>query len=151
MKKAITPVIAIVLLMMMVVAAAGVAYFWLTGLQSGVQSQIQSGISGSVQGGLSTISIISTQCTNGSPSSIDLTVQNTRSNTITGGTVAVTLNDNTGATVGTDTSQTISDLAANSITTISAEVSSELNVGEAYSVIVTLPTGSQQTSTCIAR
>lgn len=45
MRKGISAIVAIILLLLMTVAAAGIAYTWLTAMQSGTQQTVSSGIS----------------------------------------------------------------------------------------------------------
>lgn len=146
MKKAITPVIAIVLLIMIVVSAAGVSYFWLSDLQSSTQSSIQSSISGTLSGSLTTINIISAQCTNAGAFSV--TMQNTRSSIINNGTVSMTINDDNGSTVDVVFSSLGGDLNANSIRALDFNSSETYTSGENYALTLTMPSGNQQTTTC---
>lgn len=150
-KKGITPIIAVVLLLMMTVAAAGAAYFWMTTIQSRIQSQIGSQVVGGATTQYGALKIISTSCINSSPDVINITIQNTGTQSISAGTTSIVLSDITGAVLTTVTKETDA-LGVNELTTIEVEVGDGLiNTSSIYGVKVTMPGGYDQEDSCVGK
>ena len=148
-RRAITPIIAVVLLLMMTVAAAGAAYFWITTIQSRIQGQIGTQVSESTATSSKLINIISAVCANGSPSAINVTIQNTGTTSIPAGSVALTIADDQSRNLGTNVTELLSPITSNSITTLRFYISAALTSGSTYGIKITVPGGSEQTTDCV--
>jgi flagellin-like protein len=150
-RKAITPVIAVVLLLMMTVAAAGAAFFWMTTIQSRIQGQIGTQVSETTLTSTTSLNVINVIC-NTSPGAINVTLQNTGSNTISSGTTAMTLTDTQDKVLKTVTSSLLSSLSQNEIITMNYSLEgSIMTVDDTYGIKITMPGGAEQTSDCIAQ
>jgi len=151
-KKGITPIIAVVLSLMMTVAAAGAAYFWMTTIQSRIQSQIGSQVVGGATTQYGALKIISTSCINSSPNDvINITIQNTGTQSISSGTTSIVLSDITGAVLTTVTTSTDA-LGVNELTTIQVNDSDGLiNTSSIYGVKITMPGGYDQEDSCVGK
>ncbi len=147
-KRAITPVIATVLLLMMTVAAAGAAYFWITTIQSRIQGQIGTQASDSAAQNKQ-IQIISVECGNASPHTVNATIINTGSLDIEAGNTAVTIIDNQGRVQATNVSS-MNALARNNIATISFVIG-PLTATRTYGVKITIPGGAEQSGVCVSK
>ncbi len=149
-RKAITPVIAVVLLLMMTVAAAGAAFFWMTTIQSRIQGQIGTQVSETTLTTTTTLNIVNVIC-NASPGMVNITIQNTGSNTIVSGTSALTITDTQDRVLKTATT-TSPSFAQNEIITINYTIGEGvITAGTTYGVKITLPGGAEQTTDCIAQ
>ncbi len=76
MKKAITPVIAIILLIMLTIAVAATAWYWVNGLQSNLESSSSSGIDQVTQMGQVQYSIERLVCNVSDEGNISITMIN---------------------------------------------------------------------------
>ncbi len=149
-RKGITPIIAVVLLLMMTVAAAGAAFFWITTIQSRLQGQIGTQAAKSAET-TKQVRIISSECGHTTPVSINVTIQNVGDLTIDSGAIAIVVSDVEGKVIDTNTSTMSSNLESNMITTLRFWTGEPLDQNKTFGVKVTLPGGSEQTGTCIAK
>ncbi len=152
-RKGITPIIAVVLLLMMTVAAAGAAFFWITTIQSRIQGQIGTQVSTTTTQTGAGLNIIALIC-NASPSAqaINMTLQNTGTSTIQGGTIAITILDNQNRVLRVTTTTMSSNFDQNDIRTINASLTAGTLVqNNTYGIKITMPGGIEGTSDCIAQ
>ncbi|MFA5405803.1 MAG: archaellin/type IV pilin N-terminal domain-containing protein [Candidatus Nanoarchaeia archaeon] len=149
-RKGITPVIAVVLLLMMTVAAAGAAFFWITTIQSRIQGQVGTQADQSAASAKQ-FSIISAICTHATPVQINVTLQNVGELTIDSGATAVTVTDAEANTISTNTSILSSNLDADQIIELTFYIGTNLTQNRTYGIKITVPGGAIQTSTCRAR
>ncbi|HLE06826.1 MAG TPA: archaellin/type IV pilin N-terminal domain-containing protein [Candidatus Nanoarchaeia archaeon] len=149
-RKAITPVIAVVLLLMMTVAAAGAAFFWITTIQSRIQGQVGTQAAQSAASSR-LVKVISAECGSAVPVSVNITIQNVGELTVDSGKSAVVISDAEARIIATNTSLLNNNLDAGDLVTMKFFIGTSLNQNKTYGVKVTLPGGSEQTSTCVAK
>ena len=106
--KGITPVIAIVLLMMMTVAAAGAAYFWITGVQSTVQSDTSDFVKDTLEKQDFEIQNVDCDATNGNATAV---IYNSGKTDITNGETWIFLLNSTDGTTLNQTQSSDTTLA----------------------------------------
>ncbi len=152
-RKAITPVIAVVLLLMMTVAAAGAAFFWMTTIQSRIQGQIGTQVSITTTQTSTSLKIITVICNiSGTTDVLNITMQNTGTNTIESGPVAITLMDSRNRVLKVATSTLDSNFDQNEIITLNVDLGSKIMTeNKTYGVKVTLPGGIEGTTDCPAQ
>lgn len=165
MRKAITPVISVILLIMLVVAITGGAWYWMTNVQGSLQESAGSSIEETSELSSTQFSIVSAIC-NGTLDQINATILNVGSNAIEAGTsYLMTVKSIEGATLATDLfanttsggtiDTTTPELSADSAITIignftpTAPNSYDLVAGTTYSISVNIGSSSQSsTVTC---
>ncbi len=102
MKKAITPVISVILLIMLVVAITGGAWYWMTNVQSNLQENAGSSIEQTSDISTTSFSIVSAIC-NSTQDTVNVSLINTGSAAIASTTkYIVTVSTLQGTTLGTD-------------------------------------------------
>ncbi len=159
--RGVTPVIATVLLLMMTVAAAGAAYFWMTGLQTRLQSEIGETASTVTSNVELQFDIRYKKCNAtetggvyGNHSEIEMVLENTGTSAIPKGGVGLTLRDEDGNDlefISSTCTQMITDLAVSTFLDMKCNVSTDLVSGEDYILRVALPSGAVNTARCTAQ
>ncbi len=158
MKKAITPVISVILLIMLVVAMTAGAWYWMTNVQSSLQESAGSSIEQTSSMSSTTFSIASVLC-NATTDTVNVTIINTGSSAIASTTEYImTVKNSNGATLGTDISCDKSSSSAvdpNNAIIVMGNYSStsdspiDLESGTTYTVVVNIGSSSQSsTVTC---
>ncbi len=151
MRKAITPVVSVILLIMLVVAITGGAWYWMTNVQGSLQESAGSSIEQTSDLATTQFSIVSALCE--APGNITLTVINTGSAGIAdANAILVTLSTIQGAVLGTNT--TVSDIVASIDSGAAASFKVTGGIGtmiatNSYSIKVNIGSSSQ-TTTCTA-
>jgi len=158
MKKAITPVISVILLIMLTVAITGGAWYWMTNVQGSLQEGAGSSIEQTTDLSSVQFSIASVRC-NATGNWINATILNTGSETIAAAnTWVLTVSSISGGVLAVDTNLTDANIksigaigasAAKEITTGTGALSTDLVAGTSYSVKLSVG-GSSQTATCTA-
>jgi len=153
-RKAITPVIAVVLLLMMTVAAAGAAFFWMTTLQGRIQGQIGTQLGTTTKQTGTNLNFVGMIC-DVTQNALNITVQNTGTQTIEAGVIGIVVTDNQDRVLKVLTSSLSSNFDQNQITTLDIVIGGNgsplMTANETYGVKVTMPGGVEGTSDCIAR
>lgn len=125
------------------------AYFWAATINSrlGGQTMDEESLTSTTS-----LNIANVVCGVGSPNDyINVTIQNTGSNTISAGTTALVLMDDGDSVIKVATTD-IDSLAQNQIITIDYDIgpSGVLVTDTAYNIKITFPGGAEQTSDCVA-
>ncbi len=131
MRKCVTPIIAIVLLSLMTVGAVGVAFFWMSNVQSSLQESVGSSVGAAPGSDCSRLSIVSVR-------GDGVTVSNVGCDTVSNVSLVI---DGVLTEFGLG-----SPLPPGGATTISF---SSLGEGESHCVTITLPSG-QKSTECIS-
>ncbi len=158
MKKAITPVISVILLIMLVVAMTAGAWYWMTNVQSSLQESAGSSIEQTSDMSSTSFSIVSVLC-DATQDTVNVTLINTGSSAIASTTQYImVVKSSSGATLGTDIECDKSSSAAvdpNTAIKIMGNYSStsdspvDLVSGTTYTVVVNIGSSSQSsTVTC---
>jgi len=152
-RKAITPVIAVVLLLMMTVAAAGAAFFWITTIQSRIQGQIGTQAGTTIKQTSTSLNFVALICNlTGSNNIVNITLQNTGTQTIEIGTVGVVITDDQNRVLKIATTELTSNFDQDQIITLALTDLGDVFIeNETYGVKVTMPGGVEGTSDCIAQ
>jgi flagellin-like protein len=157
--KGVTPIIATVILLMMTVAAAGAAYMWMNSLQSTIQRQVEE-TAGGVTGATQLMFDFKYKKCNATETGgayghneIELIVENTGQGTIHEGPISLVLVDgegndlefveNTGAMSG--------DFNVDTFLSINFNVTTDLVLGEEYTLRLSLPGNVVGSQFCVAR
>jgi flagellin-like protein len=148
MRKAITPVISVILLIMLVVAITGGAWYWMTNVQGSLQESAGASIEETGDLSSTQFSIASALC---GTDNVTLTLINTGSNTIASSdAILVTISTLQGAVLGTNTSANVAlagDLSAggaDSLFVIGGM--GTMTLDSTYSVRVNIGSSSQSTT-----
>ncbi|MBR9679327.1 MAG: hypothetical protein GON13_03605 [Nanoarchaeota archaeon] len=157
--KGVTPIIATVLLLMMTVAAAGAAYMWMNSLQATIQRQVED-TAGGVTGATQLMFDFKYKKCNATETGgvyghneIELIIENTGQGNIHDGPVSLVLVDSEGSDLEFVENKNVmsGDFNVDTFLSVNFNVTTDLVLGEEYTLRISLPGNVVGSQFCVAR
>ena len=149
-KKTITPVISLVLLILLMISIVTGAFYWMTGVQEGLQESTGAGVQSAQNAQNIKYNIITVACDD-TDDSVKITALNSGDFTIDASNAVITVSDMNGVVLGVDTDVTGSASIPSGESFVISADGAEWDMDDETTYSVKLSIGSfSQTAICLA-
>jgi len=147
-RKAITPIISIILLLLMTVVASAGVYFWMNSVQTDLQSSVEGNIVDSFNDKNTQFTIVSTSC-NSTADTIKVILMNTGSVDIPSGSLILSVSNSNGAILESIINSSFAGLSQSTSSQYTFTLTTaDLIVSTLYTIKITEPSGKSMSDSC---